>query len=348
MTLRKESSSPDNPQGSDNPPERAQAGRGKPETKANHPAGGQIEALPRVFVVVLHWRGSHYTRACLASIRSLHYPNYEILLVDNGSDDESGVAIARQFPGVSVLNLEQNLGFAGGCNAALAYCVKQGAEWIWLLNNDTKVAADSLELLVGQANQRADAGALGAVVRTGDGEHFVTSGPGEIDFIRAKTYLRSKFAEAKPALECQWLSGSNLLLSVNAIKEVGGFDEDYFLYFEDTDLCHRLSTSKWKCLLVPAASVEHVGGASTEGKRSYWRAYYYTRNRLLFFMKSLKGVARLPALVFVCAHLLRHALVLPFRGDRGRNQLRAEYLGLRDYMSGRLGQATCLDWCDEE
>ena len=340
MTLRKNSPSRDNS---------GHANGASDQTLESAGGGGkQAQRLPRVMVVVLHWRGSHYTRACLASIRSLRYANFEILLVDNGSPDGSGAAIARHFPGITLLSLENNRGFAGGCNAALSYSIEQGAEWVWLLNNDTKVAPDSLSLLVDRASEHTDAGALGAVVRTGHGEHFVSSGPGQIDFIKAKTYLRSEFPDSAAALQCQWLSGSNLLLRVDAIKQTGAFDEDYFLYFEDTDLCHRLGKRKWKCLLVPAASVEHVGGASTEGKRSYWRAYYYTRNRLLFFMKALKGPACLPALFFISGHLVRHALALPFRGESGRNQLRAEYLGLKDYLARRFGKATCLDWCEEE
>jgi hypothetical protein len=298
--------------------------------------------------VVLHWQASHYTRACLASIRGLHYANYETLLVDNGSPDQSGTAIARQFPEVSLLTLAENRGFAGGCNAAIDYGLEHGAQWIWLLNNDTKVAVDSLELLMAAAVTRADAGALGAVVRTGAGEHFATSGPGQIDFVRAKTYLRRRIPEGQQPVEAEWLSGSNLLLNVEALRRVGRFDEDYFLYFEDTDLCYRLRRHGWKCMLVPAAQVEHVGGASTEGKRAYWRAYYYTRNRMLFFFKHKKGPATVLPLIFIAGHLARHTLVLPFRGEPGRHQLRAELLGLRDYLQGRLGKATCLDWCEKD
>lgn len=301
---------------------------------------------PTIWIIVLHWRGADYTKACIASLRGLTYPNYKVLLVDNGSPDKDGPAIAKFFPEVTLLQLEENLGFAGGANAGIKYCLNQKAEWIWLLNNDTKVAIDSLELLVKEALISPDAGMLGAMVHTGSGDKFVASGRGEIDFLKAKTYLKQDVPQGKTSVACDWISGSNLLMRATALTQSGLFDETYFLYFEDTELCHRMRLSGWQCLLVPKAKVEHVGGASTEGERRYWRFYYYTRNRLLFFRHYLKGSRALPAHFFIAGHLVRHLISLPLKGSRGIKQLRAEYLGLRDYIYGKLGKATCLTWCE--
>ena len=303
---------------------------------------------PPVFIIILHWQGSHYTRACLASVRALAYENFKILLVDNGSPDKSGAGIAKQFPGVMLLETGVNLGFSGGCNAGINYCLENGAQWIWLLNNDTKVGKDSLTALMKAAAREPKAGALGAMVMTGKGDQFVASGAGEIDFIRAKTYLRKTAPAGAEYISCDWLSGSNLLLKAEALRQVGTFNDEYFLYFEDTELCWRMRKAGWSCLFVPAARVEHAGGASTEGSRSYWRAYYYTRNRLLFFSKYSRGLSSLPGLLNIAGHLVRHALVLRFRGENGKKQLKAEMLGLNDYLGRRLGKATCLDWCETD
>jgi GT2 family glycosyltransferase len=301
-----------------------------------------------VWIIVLHWRGSDHTKTCLTSLRNLSYGNFKTLLVDNGGPDKDGEAIARNFPEAALLKLEENLGFAGGANAGIDYCLKQGAKWIWLLNNDTKVDIESLSLLMDCAEKNLDAGAVGAMVHTGSGETYAASGRGEIDFRKAKTYLRQDVPQGQAWVECAWISGSNLLMRAEALEQVGAFDERYFLYFEDTDLCHRLRLAGWKCLLVPKAKVEHVGGASTEGALRYWRAYYYTRNRLLFFRQNVGGIKALPAHAAIAGHLLRHALVLPARGDHGRKQLKAEFLGLCDYVNGRLGKAQCLDWCEKD
>ena len=284
--------------------------------------------------------------ACLESLRNLSFRDFQVLLVDNGSDNNDGKTIADCYPEATVLRLDQNQGFAGGCNAGIKYCLDNGADWIWLLNNDTKVEKNSLGLLVEEAKRNPKAGALGGMVITGSGETLAESGRGVIDFKKAKTYLKRDVPDGAAVVDCEWLSGSNLLLRAQALREVGLFDEDYFLYFEDTDLCHRFRLGGWSCLLVPAAKVEHVGGASTEGKRRFWRMYYYTRNRLLFFRRYLKGTRAWRMQAYITGHLLRHALVLPLRGESGRDQLRAEYLGLRDYVNGNLGRATCLDWCE--
>lgn len=303
-----------------------------------------LSDAPAVWIVVLHWVGDEYTRSCLKSLQQLDYSNYQILLVDNGSPTGSGAKIAGEFENVTLLSSKTNLGFAGGCNLGIEYCHKHGAEWIWLINNDTTADEALLSKLMAIALKNPRAGALGAVVYTGADKS--ASGPGEIDFVRAKTYLRATIPANTETVSCDWLSGCNLLLRCAALQQAGNFDEDYFLYFEDTELCHRLRHHNWQCLLVPAASINHAGSASTQGSRAYWRDYYYTRNRLLFFCRNLSGLRLIPALFSMASHLLRHALVLPFRGKKGRQQLRAEYLGLRDYLLGRLGRATCLQWCD--
>lgn len=311
---------------------------------ANSYENSQQTEEPVVWIMVLHYQGADCTVTCLNSLRALKYRKFHVLLLDNGSPDRSGDEIARSFPEFSYVRLEENLGFAGGCNEGVRYCTERGAQWVWLLNNDTRVAPDSLRLMIAEAAKSDKAALLGAMVYTPLGEQFVASGAGEIDFMRGKTLMRKQVPSGVQSVSCEWLSGCNLLLRTDAFWSVKGFDEDYFLYFEDTDLCYRMREAGWDCVLVPDARVEHIGGASTEGKLSIWRMYYYTRNRLLFFVKHTKGAAMVPMLLAISAHLARHYIVLPFRGEAGKRQLKAEMLGLRDYMDRRFGKATCLDW----
>jgi GT2 family glycosyltransferase len=240
--------------------------------------------------------------------------------------------------------MAENLGFAGGCNAGARDCIGRGADWVWFLNNDARVEPDTLSLLIANAAKQPQAAALGAVVYTPSGQGYVPNGGGEIDFKRGKTYERKQPEPGAETLSCEWLSGCNLLVDSRKFESVGGFDEQYFLYFEDTDLCFRLRQAGWQCLLVPQARVEHAGGASTEGDRQTWRRYYYTRNRLLFFGSHLSKPRAVLPFMLIGMHLLRHTLTLPWRGENGRRQLRAELLGLSDYLHGRLGKAQCLDW----
>lgn len=301
---------------------------------------------PVVWILVLHWRGPDFTRACLESVQKLTYSNYKILLVDNGSDNQDGEVLKRRFPEIDLLRLAENFGFAGGCNRGMEYCLDKNAEFIWLVNNDAKVAADSLSKLIDQAQSHSEAGALGGAVvdsLTAKNQR-VEASRGTINFRSAKTKVISDTVTTPTY--CEWLHGSNLLLRATTLKEVGLFDERYFLYFEDTELCHRINLKGWKCLFVPDAKIEHLGSASTQDSRRHWRSYYYIRNRFLFFNTYLTGTEKLPATLNMLAHVARHALVLPFRGENGRDKLRAELLGTRDYFNKQFGKATCLEWCE--
>lgn len=308
----------------------------------NSPSESKLH--PKVFVAVLHYTGADNTRACLRSVKKLNYKDFEVLVTDNCSPDGSGKLIAQEFPECHHLSLPDNLGFAGGSNAGINWCIERGADWVWILNNDTEVDPSSLGNLVEVAERENQAGIIGAAILTPSATGYSRSGTGSIDFNKAKTFERGQVDDNAQSIECQWVSGCNMLVRASAFKEMNGFDERFFLYFEDTDLCWRMNQAGWKCLFVPSARINHEGGASTQGKLAVWRSYYYTRNRFLFFMKNRTGLAALPTLLSIYSHLARHCLVLPFRGENGRRQLKAELLGLKDYLNGSFGKATCLDF----
>ena len=304
-------------------------------------------------VLVLHWRGLEKTRVCLTSLRATSYQNCRVLLVTNGSPEGDGPLLAAEFPEVELLSLDRNYGFAGGCNRGMQKALDDQADFIWLLNNDATAKPESVEHLVQAAITNTDAAALGAIVIEGNSTTAEEAGIGEINFKKAKTYLRKTDSNSNVAknleqggYSCAWLSGSNLLLRATALRQVGLFDERYYLYFEDVELCKRLTDAGFKCLLVPGSTIEHEGNASTQGGLSLWRSYYHSRNRLLFFMQYCSPSQRPFAILAIWGHFLKHCLTLPLRGKAGQARLKAEWLGLNDYYSNRLGPAACLDWCE--
>lgn len=296
------------------------------------------------------------TRRCLTSLRATSYQNSHVLLVANGSPNGDSAQLATEFPEVEVLTLDRNYGFAGGCNRGMEKALADQADFIWLLNNDAIAKPESIEHLVKAAIANPEAGALGAIVLEGHSSTAEEAGLGEINFKKAKTYLRktgqdksgsqTSSKQEKGLYSCSWLSGSNLLLRSSALSKVGLFDERYYLYFEDVELCKRLTDAGFKCLLVPGSTIEHEGNASTQGGLSLWRSYYHSRNRLLFFMQYCSPSQRPIALLSIWGHFIKHCFTLPLRGKAGRARLKAEWLGLNDYYSKRLGPATCLDWCE--
>jgi GT2 family glycosyltransferase len=318
------------------------------------PAPQKPTMQPLVYILVLHWRGIENTRRCLTSVKKLGYRNFRTLLVDNGSDKLDGECLKQEFAEIELLRLDSNRGFSGGCNAGIAYGLEHGADFVWVLNNDTEVRNDSLSLLVETASHNKKAAALAAAVLDSVPEassennsykqpasEKTIPGKGVIDFRRAKSLLRDPL-DNEPT-ECEWLAASNLLLRAEAIKGEMVFDDRYFLYFEDTELCYRLNLKGWKCLLVPQARIEHAGGASTTDNLQHWRAYYYTRNRLLFFSTYATFPTKILSMLAIHAHLLRHRLSLPKKGVRGRMQLKAELMGARDFRLGKFGKCEELD-----
>jgi Predicted glycosyltransferases len=324
----------------------------------------------KVVVLVLHWKGVDKTRDCIRSLETLTYANFSVLLVDNGSSDNDGQALKREFDeggsktdgkklDLQVLRLDRNYGFAGGCNKGMEHILQgnmgEKAAYIWLLNNDALTKPETLTRLIDTLKDNDKAGAAAALVVEGgaNNQARVATGHGRIDFAKAKTYLKplpdtgsQANSAGSCAIACDWVTGSNLLLKTSVLEQCGTFDERFFLYFEDVDLCHRLNKAGYQCLLVLDTVIDHEGSGSTQGGLSLWRAYYHTRNRLLFFSKNSPPALRGLALATITSHVLKHCLTLPWRGSAGRAKLKAELLGLRDFYAGDFGEAKCLDWCE--
>ena len=308
---------------------------------------------PPVTVIVLNWRGIAKTRECLTALRQDTYPNRHLLVVDNGTETPEGDQLKEEFPEIELVKLDQNYGFAGGCNKGMAHAKARNPAYIWLLNNNAIPEPHTLTRLVQAMMRDPQAGAAAALVVEGPGSQhkkadLKPSGIGQIDYGKAKTYLRQcKPYENIEGLPCDWITGSNLLLSKEAIAKVGGFDENFFLYFEDVDICVQIRKAGFKCLLVTESIVAHEGSAATQGSYSLWRSYYHTRNRFIFFAKNSPPHLKPLAFLMILSHVLRHCITFPGRGKFSQYKLKAELLGLSDFVQGKLGKAKCLEWCDK-
>ena len=291
--------------------------------------------FPAVLIVILHFKVLENTRNCLRSVFKLDYPNFNVLVIDNGTGNEDSKGLIKEFNKLFWTPLSDNEGFSGGCNAGISFGMQNDYKYVWLLNNDTTVEASTLSKLVEVAEKEEKVGAVNAAILN-TVTNSIEPGRGVIDFARGKTKLKeSTDAEF---VDCDWLAASNLLVNTAALKEVGAFDERYFLYFEDVELCHRLKLSGWKCLHVPKANITHIGGASTEGALQHWRSYYYTRNRLLFFQTYANFTQRMAAFSSIWMHLIRHCVSLTMKGEDGSKQLQAEIAGAQDFIATRYGK----------
>lgn len=252
---------------------------------------------PKVAVVILNWNGKEDTLECLASVGQLDYPNYEVVVVDNGSTDDSAGAIAKQYPDVTVLQTGENLGYAGGNNVGIRWTLDHDADFVFLLNNDTIVAPDLLSAFVSANNLLPANTILGAKIFFYDNPDTLWFAGGNWNSELNRTdhigYGQSDSVEFNRMAEVDYVTGCALFASANTFKEVGLLDESFFLTYEETDWCYRARASSHKCVVVPNAKIWHKVSSSFGGANSPLVSYFIVRNKLLWAKKHLSPSARI-------------------------------------------------------
>ena len=327
--------------------------------------------LPKVAVIILNWNGKEDTLECLASVKKLDYTNYEIVLVDNGSIDGSEDAILEQYPDITFLQTDANLGYAGGNNVGIRWALKHDADYVLILNNDTivdkyllthLVAAgvhDSQVGLIGPTNyyynEPTKIWTIGAIINTPSHLGYKTIGDGDED---------SKW---NTAIEFDALIGSAMLIHRKVFESIGLFDERFFLCYEELDFCARAREVDYKCLFVPEAKIWHKVGSTLGEIMSPLRTYFIVRNRPLWAKKHLSWFVRknlmkehwltvsrivMPSLSLAAADApLAKRLLWSFsswlktlRRNLAHPTKRATLIGLRDYYLGRFGNCPESIW----
>jgi GT2 family glycosyltransferase len=296
---------------------------------------------PLVCVVIVIWNGVADTLECLRSLAEDSYPNKEVLLVDNGSSDDSVRRIREEGFVVTVLSCPMNLGFTGGNNVGLAEARRRGAAYAFLLNNDTTVVSGALAKLVNAAENLSDAGVLSPVVHYYDTPQEVWFSGAKLSLARGEAVHQAGFvadaANCLPvegAFRSEWVSGCAMLVRMDAVGEVGGFDDRYYLTWEDVDWCIRMRQADWEVLVVPSARIHHKCGRSGVKLTGVHR-YYAVRNSLLLASKHA-GFLYLSALVFVLARHVRGSLA--GRGSGKRQNLVTVFEGFKDHLIGSYGR----------
>jgi GT2 family glycosyltransferase len=235
-----------------------------------------------VGIVLLNWNGWRDTVECLTSLEKLSYPNFRVVVVDNGSTDDSVSQIRQAFRDVAIIEAEKNLGFAGGCNLGIMRAVQEGAEYVWLLNNDTTVDTHALGAMVEMADADATFGAVGsAIYSTAKSKRLLAWGGGYINFWLGRS---RHFLSSVPNDKIEFLTGASLLLRRGALESVGLLDEGFFMYWEDGDYCFRLRQAGWKLAVAGDSLVWHKEQGSV-GKKSALLDRHFNRSAKRFFAR---------------------------------------------------------------
>jgi GT2 family glycosyltransferase len=277
----------------------------------------------RVAIVVLNWNGWKDTQMCLSSLRQLLYQNYEVIVVDNGSSDDSVARIGSEFSEVTLVETGENRGFAGGCNLGICHALRHRADFVWLLNNDTTVHPEALQHLVAKAKCDGRIGAVGSAIYLADNPQELQAwGGGYVNFWlgRSRHYL-----QPIPDKSVEFITGASVLISRKAIESIGLLDEHFFMYWEDADYCFRLRASGWNLSVAGQSRVWHKGSSSV-GKESVRLDRYFNASAKRFFRKH--GTA--PSLAIWTGGTLRFA----------KRALRGDWTRARAVLAGVLARET--------
>lgn len=261
---------------------------------------------PKVTILILNWNGKEDTIECLESLRHINYPNYDILLVDNGSIDGSVKCFRETYPDLEIIENGENLGFAEGNNVGIRKAMDNGKDYMLLLNNDTVVDCGFLGELVEVAESDSKIGIVGPKIYYYDyngRKDVIWSAGGKINLITGKTsHINGQKIDdeslCKPT-KVDYISGCAFLVKKDVFDKIGLLDPEYFAYFEEADFCVRASKI-FECVYVPQGKIWHKVSKSTGGNFSPIMAYYLIRNRFLFTKKNGSKYLSKQA-IFICA-----------------------------------------------
>lgn len=255
-----------------------------PESRNSQPLRRAV--WPLVSVIIVNWDGLNWLKICLPSLSEVSYPNLEIIIVDNGSDDGSVRYIEEKYPQVLIIRNQTNHGFAAPNNQGIALARGQ---FVMFLNNDMRFDANFIEPLVQECQKEGIGAAQPKIVLLDDKQRLDSVG----SYLTVYGVLlhygfgkkASKLAYNK-SRDIFSAKGAALMVRRDVLANIGGFDQDFFAYFEETDLCWRIWLAGLRIRYVPRALVFH-GNGQTAQRINILTYYHSFKNRLATLIKNL-------------------------------------------------------------
>lgn len=289
---------------------------GKRMTSAS---GVEKTARGGVAFLIVYWQGERCLEKSLACVLAQQGAAADVFVLDNGSEAGLSQDMKSRFSSVRFIRSEVNLGFAGGNNRLLKEAV--GYPWIVLVNPDAFLEPDWLKHMLDAAEANPQYSFFASRLIKAD-DPAVLDGEGDAVHVsglawRIRHGLALKRGVKKPK-EVFSACAAAALYRAEALTEAGGFDEDFFCYFEDVDLGFRLRLLGHRCLLVPVAAARHVGSASTGGRRSDTAVYYGHRNLVWTYIKNMPGSL---FWLFLPLHLFSNLVSILWFAARGKGRV---------------------------
>lgn len=253
-----------------------------------------------VYIVLVNWNGLEDTLECLRSLNEISYKNYKIVVVDNGSNNNQADVIKKKFPYIKLIKNKRNEGFVVANNQGIELALKNGADYILLLNNDTVVEQNFLNILINHAERNRDVGILSPKILYYDSNEIWSMG-GKISYLTGFSIMIGKGKNSEnynEVIKPDFVSGCAMLIRNEVIEKIGLLDPVYFAYYEDADYCFRVGKLGYKIKVIPESIIWHKKSASagirgSKRKISEIQAYLWARNGIIFGRKNLAGVKKI-------------------------------------------------------
>ncbi|HOW60514.1 MAG TPA: glycosyltransferase family 2 protein [Candidatus Moranbacteria bacterium] len=233
---------------------------------------------PKISVIVLNFNGKKTLDNCLSSVFHSDYSNFDVVVVDNNSEDGSLEQAMKLFSRAYFIKNDDNVGFSKGNNIGIRYALEKFADYVFILNNDTLVEKNTLSLLIDAMENYPLAGIGSPLVFTPDNTSIWFAG-GNIHWKKMKASHLHKI-ESEAPYPTEYISGCAMLVKKDVFKKIGLFDERFFLYYEDADFSFRTKEAGFKLIIIPSAHIRHFEQSNAINKM---KAYWLVLSGLIFF-----------------------------------------------------------------
>ncbi|MDD8018425.1 MAG: glycosyltransferase family 2 protein [Bacteroidota bacterium] len=242
-----------------------------------------------ISIIIVNYNGLNYTQQCIESLFRFHSAEaFEVIVVDNNSTDGSVELLEKQFPDVTVCKLGSNKGFGSANN----YGVKQShGDYLFILNNDTIIESNIFPEMVSMLKEDQTIGVIAPQLKNPDGS--IQLSYGKFPSLKNEYTTRKQQAGSRnfnplsdsTSGQIDWVTAAAMFVRRDAFEKAGGFDEQYFMYFEDIDLCKRIGDLGYKILYYPKTSLIHIGGGSKSNSVNGKIQIEYRKSQLLYYVK---------------------------------------------------------------
>jgi hypothetical protein len=279
--------------------------------------------VPKIFVIIPNFNGKNTLLKCLQSVNASGYSNLEIVVVDNDSKDGSLEEVKKYLTRAHFIKNEKNLGFATAVNIGIRFSLEKMADYVFLLNNDAEIENETLQKLVDEMEKDMKTG-IGSplIFKKQNGKIWFAGGKINWWKMRTEHYFTNL---SQNSYETKHVTGCSMMIKKEVFKEIGLFNQNYFLYYEDADFCLRARKAGYKIMIFPKAIVYHLE-KSDENKEN--KVYWLVISGLIFFKNNTPAFLKIWTFFYFLLRRIKNWRDVKFRKSNLAKIVQKAY---RDY-----------------